>query len=395
MTDLLQSAVAQHRAGRLEEAAVLYRRLLQEQPEDGDALRLLGLLSHQTGESAAGERLIRQALALDPTNTKALDNLAVVLLADGQAAVAEAALREAIALDPHHATAHFNLGKLLARSDRLAAACDSFEAAIAISPEDDSPRIQLIEVALKLGQPARALAQIDSLITEGRRLVQALSLKAIALSELGRLDDLAALVDLEGGVRTARLAAHPGFASREDLNLALAETVANHPTLRADKTTVGGQDTYELFGAEAAPCLSVLEGFIKEQVQQRIEALPEGASQDPFAALRPADYRIQSWGVKMWQQGYQVPHVHYKAWLSGVYYAQLPAVVRDPAAGQQGWIEFGKANEIFYPLSEPPLRQIQPEEGKIITFPSFYWHRTLPFAADDQRISIAFDVIPA
>jgi hypothetical protein len=30
----------------------------------------------------------------------------------------------------------------------------------------------------------------------------------------------------------------------------------------------------------------------------------------------------------------------------------------------------------------------------MILFPSYFYHRTVPFRSDDYRISIAFDIIP-
>ena len=32
--------------------------------------------------------------------------------------------------------------------------------------------------------------------------------------------------------------------------------------------------------------------------------------------------------------------------------------------------------------------------GRLVLFPSWFWHRTLPFAQAGERISVAFDVMP-
>jgi len=37
---------------------------------------------------------------------------------------------------------------------------------------------------------------------------------------------------------------------------------------------------------------------------------------------------------------------------------------------------------------------VRAEPGRLVVFPSWYWHRTLPFAQPGERISIAFDVMP-
>ena len=46
---LLQTAIALHTAGRLTEAEQAYRRILLVDPENADALHLLGVVAHQNG----------------------------------------------------------------------------------------------------------------------------------------------------------------------------------------------------------------------------------------------------------------------------------------------------------------------------------------------------------
>ncbi|MBI3709750.1 MAG: tetratricopeptide repeat protein, partial [Proteobacteria bacterium] len=43
--------MASHRAGRLAEAAALYRQVLEGQPDNVDALNLLGVLTAQGGDA--------------------------------------------------------------------------------------------------------------------------------------------------------------------------------------------------------------------------------------------------------------------------------------------------------------------------------------------------------
>jgi hypothetical protein len=43
----------------------------------------------------------------------------------------------------------------------------------------------------------------------------------------------------------------------------------------------------------------------------------------------------------------------------------------------------------------PAERWVQPEEGKLVLFPSYVWHGTQAFDRGDQRLTVAFDVVPA
>jgi Putative 2OG-Fe(II) oxygenase len=86
------------------------------------------------------------------------------------------------------------------------------------------------------------------------------------------------------------------------------------------------------------------------------------------------------------------PHIHYDGYVSGVYYCQLPGIVaRGP--GQAGWFELGRLPDRFG-CAVVEVRAIQPREGMMILFPSYFYHRTVPFEAAETRISIAFDAMP-
>jgi hypothetical protein len=67
--------------------------------------------------------------------------------------------------------------------------------------------------------------------------------------------------------------------------------------------------------------------------------------------------------------------------------------------GHAGWIEFGQPRDEDKYKAEPLLYTVQPEEGLMVMFPSYMFHRTIPVndspaqSSTDKRISIAFDVM--
>ena len=70
-----------------------------------------------------------------------------------------------------------------------------------------------------------------------------------------------------------------------------------------------------------------------------------------------------------------------------------PGPVDEDDAAHAGWIEFGRPYWDFQIRAEPETRLVKPEEGLMLLFPSYTFHRTLPFKGDEERISIAFDVL--
>jgi hypothetical protein len=48
--------------------------------------------------------------------------------------------------------------------------------------------------------------------------------------------------------------------------------------------------------------------------------------------------------------------------------------------------------------TEPPLdaeHYIRPRPGRLVLFPSYMWHGTVPFTTAERRMTIAFDIVPA
>jgi tetratricopeptide (TPR) repeat protein len=63
----LDIAFAHHQQGRLAEAEAIYRQILEQEPQDVDALHLLGLVHYQRGQYAAAIACVEQALAIKET----------------------------------------------------------------------------------------------------------------------------------------------------------------------------------------------------------------------------------------------------------------------------------------------------------------------------------------
>ena len=81
--------------------------------------------------------------------------------------------------------------------------------------------------------------------------------------------------------------------------------------------------------------------------------------------------------------------------MSGVYYVSTSADGMGPTHGEDGWLELGCLPDDLRGERPPQTRRIEPEPGLLVSFPSFTFHRTLPFTGRRPRISIAFDVFPA
>ncbi len=88
-------------------------------------------------------------------------------------------------------------------------------------------------------------------------------------------------------------------------------------------------------------------------------------------------------------------HDHKPDIFSGVYYVDLGGVVSS-AEPHEGWLEIGRAPAALHPTgSVPETRRVRPQAGRFVLFPSYHWHQTIPFKTRGERVSFAFDLIPA
>ena len=96
IVEALTQALQHHQAGNLAQAEQIYRQVLQADPNNADALHLLGLLAHQHGQQQTALGYLRQAVALNPLDAGFQNNLGLVYQALGDLPAAEKCWREAI-----------------------------------------------------------------------------------------------------------------------------------------------------------------------------------------------------------------------------------------------------------------------------------------------------------
>lgn len=130
----LDAALMSHKAGNLDHAEAVYRRILEEDPNNARALHLLGLILHQRGRPLEAVELIEKSIALDPRDPEARNNLGNALRKLGRIEDAVAQYRAAIARHPRFAGAYSNLGLALRQAGRMTEAVAAFRQALAIDP---------------------------------------------------------------------------------------------------------------------------------------------------------------------------------------------------------------------------------------------------------------------
>jgi tetratricopeptide (TPR) repeat protein len=157
-----------------------------------------------------------------------------------------------------------------------------------------------------------------------------------------------------------------------------------------DQSVRGGTQTDGPLFSRIDPLTRQVRAAVVSAVKDYLRNLPPIDPKHPLLRRR-RDRPVRfsgSWSVRLRGGGKHSNHVHPQGWISSALYIALPA----QAAGEQGWFTIGDPDERLG-LAIGPSRTIEPVPGRLVLFPSYLWHGTIPFA-EGERLTIAFDVRP-
>lgn len=369
--------------------------LLALDPDNAAAHTNLSAIAMDIGNVTGAYEAAAKAVKCDPGMSAAHYNLGVAAQAKSDHAEAIVHYRKSLALDSGNAAAALNQGEAYLALEDEAGARAAFERAINIDPTFAKAVINLADLDLISANPSDALVKINKFLDDVPGHPSALAFKAIALRDLGDEDAAREIDDLGRFVMPQMIGIPEGFQDIDAFNQAMAEHVMSHPTLTSSPTahaTRQGFHSGELLSAPRGPFDEFHQIIIDAFHRYRRQFVGEVAH--PFLDQCPETFEVSVWGVVMHESGHQVSHIHPSAWLSGVYYVEVPLTIKDTALEHAGWIEFGQPPDDIHAQHTPVTKLFQPEEGKMLLFPSHFYHRTLPLSGDQRRISVAFDIMP-
>ncbi len=188
--DLLKTAVQHHRIGCLAEAEQIYREILNRDPNNSDALQLLGTLADQCGQHEQAIELIGRAIECSSRPLAGWhNNLGEAHRKLRQFDEAEVCYRKALELEPSHAGAHNNLGLVMLNLGRPAEAVSCFNSALRVQPNSAEARRNLATAAHQSGDVQAAIGHLRQAIQAKPQYVKAHHALGLLLHETGQLDE--------------------------------------------------------------------------------------------------------------------------------------------------------------------------------------------------------------
>ena len=377
---------------RFDEAAAAYDQVLRRRPSHADAHGdLAGMVWMLTGSLSEAAAKIDVALRQWPGDPALSLKKSKLLEYSGDLVGAYRVLADALALHPQQTLLHVPAAQLASGLNPATALRHANLAHLA-APRHEAVLATLAQAHLAAGQPHQAEAAARSFLELAPDDQYGLALLGTAWRMAGdrRYE---ALYEYDRLVGQSVIDTPAGWTTLDAYLGDLAAALSRLHPFRAHpigQSVRQGSQTQRSLSLSDDPAIRAFFEAIDGPIRRHIAGL--GAGADPLRRRIGENYRLNgAWSVRLRPEGFHVNHTHPKGWLSSACHIALPAAVDQ---GRQGWLAFGEPGI----PTEPRLAAdhfVKPQAGRLVLFPSYMWHGTVPFSGDESRLTIAFDVIPA
>ena len=379
---------------RNQDAIAIYHAVLQQEPGNIEAHNRLNALFYRLKRDDQFLTSFDTALVRLPGQATLLSGKANFQLRAGRGLEAEENFARALRLEPRNLSAAMGRAAALSQLKTFDAAIAAFEKAAALQPDDANVLTGFAATLLQAHEAARAESMAQRALALRPYDQTALALLGLSgrAQHDGRDD---ALSDYHRFIRVFDLEPPKGFPDIASFHGALREeldTLYRDGREHIDQTLRGGTRaaTTRLFGA-GYDLVERLRIRIDDAIKQYIRDMPED-ERHPFLGRRSRGFAYSgSWSSKLVDCGFHLNHIHPAGWISSAYYIEVPDALPGEPLG--GHLKFGEP-PWDVGLKNPVCKTVEPIPGRLVLFPSYLWHGTIPFHGNKSRTTIAFDVLP-
>jgi predicted O-linked N-acetylglucosamine transferase (SPINDLY family) len=165
ISETLAIAVQHHQAGHLQAAEQVYRQILAVDPNQADALHLLGVIAYQLGNHEVAIEYIGRAIGAKRTEAAFHYNLACVFIAQKKLDEAVACCHWALELKPDFPEVHNHLGIACKEQGKLDEAVACHRRALELKPD-------YVEALSNLGSTLKDQGNLDEALACYRRALE-------------------------------------------------------------------------------------------------------------------------------------------------------------------------------------------------------------------------------
>jgi len=380
-------------AGQIEEAEMAFRKAVETRPTFADAHRELAQLRWmRTGDLTHALEALESAIARHPGHPRLRMERTWLLDAGGDSGEAEAeAARALVHMGPGTQRNLFEAHRANLRKNYQAGA-EAALRAIQAGARDGSAFEALAAAQLGLGDSAALLATVDLWLGADPLNQLAIAYRATALRLSGDPHG-AAYRDYDRLVRAFEIDVPEGWPDLDAYLTSLSAALAKMHPFQAHplgQSARSGSQTMQSLVRSTDPAIVAFFNTIDGPIRRYLAGL--GSGTDPLRSRNFNAYEIKGcWSVWLRPGGFHVDHVHPQGWISSACYVAVPQAAED-SERKEGWIRFGQP-PIQPPGGLPAEHFVQPKPGRLVLFPAWMWHGTVPFTSDERRLTVAFDVL--
>ena len=399
--------------GKLEAAVEAYTKALAIKPDYAEVNSNMGNVLREQGKPEQAIEAYTKALAIKPDYAEVYNNIGITLKDQGKLEQAIEAYTKALAIKPDYAEVNNNMGNVLREQGKPEQAIEAYTKALAIKPD-------YAEVNSNMAQSYYKIKQFEEAASFFRKNDSNES-QAWFLKCLYELDSQSRFYNqldklINRGLNNAIIGS---FISRSKIRYGLSREnpFCNEPLKYVLKKDLLQKCDFQ--GVFVKGALKILdEGIVQNKTQGLISKGSQTAgnvfgqigehreeihdiirseienyksefkgSKEGLIANWPPNYKLNGWIVKMKNGGTIKPHMHEQGWISGSVYINVPPKVRKDSGNLVVCID----SEVDQDANS---KSIDVVTGSLCLFPSSLLHYTIPFESDEDRIVMAFDVIP-
>jgi hypothetical protein len=150
-------------------------------------------------------------------------------------------------------------------------------------------------------------------------------------------------------------------------------------------------------GLQTSGNLFALENILIDEIKKLVELEIENYrlhfkdSEEGLIKNWPDTYSLHGWLIRMKNGGALRPHMHEKGWISGSIYINVPPRLN---ANDGNLVVCIEDDAMLSETQDNKKNIIDVTTGSLCLFPASLLHYTIPFESDEDRIVLAFDVVP-
>jgi tetratricopeptide (TPR) repeat protein len=374
--------------GRFEDAEASYKKAITSNPDLAETHYNLGNTLKELGRFEDAEASYKKAIAINQNLAEAHSNLGATLKELGRLEEAEESYKKAIAIKPDFAEAHYNLSMTLREFGRVEEAAESCAQAIRLKPSYIKARSEMMNCMYRVDKKSLFFDQLDYFIKED--IFNSVTGSLTCRSALKYGEERPNMFCNEP-LKYALLVDLKSRYNFEEIFVQNVKSILNEnkrSNRRQPLLSNGYQTSGNIFDLD-----SKLTDEIQKAIRLEIERYRTNfeSSEEGFIKKWPSQYSLFGWLISMKSGGELFPHIHETGWLTGSIYINVPPKTKIDSGNLV--VALGKDSDATDSrLNSKKVLDVV--TGSMALFPASLMHYTIPFESEEDRIVLAFDVIP-